>query len=948
MRRGVGLAWLTFVGLSSVASATMLREKWQQATPITNSLSTAWRIINSGDLPTESVVVEDSAFIGLGSHYVVRLSGWITVPETGVYHFYVSTDDFGGLYLSPDDEMAHAVLIASVPGYTDATQWTLYPEQGSAPIALEKGEVRAIYLVMEQNEGGDNGRIGWTGPGIGDVTLITNCGCVTATAPAPTMARGPQPALGATDVARDVILGWRPSPLAASRDVYLGTRFEDVNTADRASPHAVLVSQGQDPNTYSPPSPLSFGVTYYWRVDEVAALDGTIHRGKVWSFTAETFGRQVIPMKATASSSSTSQSGPEKTIDGSGLDALDQHSTTVSDMWVSKKGVTPIWIQYQLDKAYRLYEMWVWNSNQTVEPDVGFGAMDVTVETSLDGTAWTALEGVPQFNQATGEPNYVHNTTIEFGGTQAKYVKLTVSRNWAEGTKQASLSEVRFTCLPLEAYGPSPADGATGVAPDAVLDWRPGREAVTHRIYLSSDRSAVVQATAPVKTLTQHSLALGSLGLEYGRTYYWKVNEVNDAAAVKTPEGELWSFTVADYLLVDGFETYDDACARIFFTWMDGLGHSGSSDCSVAPSAGNATGSTVGNAKPPFAEHTLVHTGRQSMPLGYDNTSKGPSEATRTFDSARDWTQNGLKTLTVYVHGASGNTTGQVYAKVNGIPVPYSGSAASLLTTPLWKQWNIDLPSAAGLQAVQSLSLGVSGSGKGILYVDDIRLYRQAPAMVSAVDPGAGSLVAYYAMEGDLSDGSGHGTNAAAGGTLTYVDSMAGLGKAARFDGSTTYVGLPIGTLIGTLSSFTFTAWLDFDDNGAFGGEQVFDFGTGPANCMFLATRQAMTGPMTFAIVTPASGQTRIPAPSALRHGWHHAAAVIDGPAMAVTLYLDGQPVATGATAALPKDLGTTTNNWLGRSHSSADGYFGGSMDEVRLHNRALTAGEIRYTAGER
>ncbi|GAG48141.1 unnamed protein product, partial [marine sediment metagenome] len=32
------------------------------------------------------------------------------------------------------------------------------------------------------------------------------------------------------------------------------------------------------------PDGLSEGMTYYWRIDEVEA-DGTMHKGKVWSFT---------------------------------------------------------------------------------------------------------------------------------------------------------------------------------------------------------------------------------------------------------------------------------------------------------------------------------------------------------------------------------------------------------------------------------------------------------------------------------------------------------------------------------------------------------------------------------------------------------------------------------------------------------------------------------------
>ena len=336
----------------------------------------------------------------------------------------------------------------------------------------------------------------------------------------------PNPADGAIDVVRDVVLGWKAGPYAKTHDVYFGTGFNDVNNASRANPMGVLVSQGQDANTYDPAGLLTFGQTYYWRVDEVnAPPDSTIYKGDIWSFTAETYGYPVKPIKATASSSMTATMGPDKTIDGSGLDAADQHSISASQMWLSKKGQSPIWIQYEFDKVYKLYQMWVWNSNQAVEPDVGFGAKDVTIETSLDGTTWTALADVPEFAQATGEPNYVHNTTVDFGGVQAKYVKLTINSNWADGTKQAGLSEVRFFYVPVKAFGPPrPRSHGCGHRLGPELATGPGggqaRGVPRHRS----------ECPAPGQTVTDHRCALGSLGLEYGRTYYWRIDEVNDAA----------------------------------------------------------------------------------------------------------------------------------------------------------------------------------------------------------------------------------------------------------------------------------------------------------------------------------------------------------------------------------------------------------------------------------
>jgi len=469
----------------------------------------------------------------------------------------------------------------------------------------------------------------------------------------PELASEPSPGDGAQDVARDAVLTWKPGQFARTHDVYLGTLYDDVNAASRSNPKGLLAGQGQDAdaNALDPAGLLDFGRTYYWRVDEInAPPDSTVFKGKTWSFTAEKYGYPVKPIKATASSSMTAVMGPEKTIDGSGLDSHDQHSTSATQMWLSKKNQSPIWIRYDFDAVYRLHQMWVWNSNQEVESGVGFGAKDVIVETSLDGTTWTALADVPEFADGTGEPNYTHNTTVDFGGVQAKVVKLTIHSNWADGTKQAGLSEVRFFHVPVKAYQPTPAAGATGVAINAVLNWRPGREAVRHEVCLGTDPNAL----GLVQTVTSHSLGLGSLGLQYGRTYYWKVNEVNDAATPASWEGNSWSFTTIGYAVVDDFESYDDVCKRIFFSWVDGFGYSGSADCDVSASAGNGTNSTVGNVSAPFAEKAIIHGGRQSMPMAFDNT-KSPyySEAQHQWPTPQSWTGGGVDTLVVYLRGAA-------------------------------------------------------------------------------------------------------------------------------------------------------------------------------------------------------------------------------------------------------------------------------------------------------
>jgi hypothetical protein len=533
-------------------------------------------------------------------------------------------------------------------------------------------------------------------------------------------------------------------------------------------------------------------------------------------------------------------------------------------------------------------------------------------------------------------PGYAPNTTVSFGGVNAKFVKLTITANWGGMAPQTGLAEVRFFYVPVQARSPQPATAAKGVSADASLDWRPGREAASHQVYFGTDANAVAKGTTPAKTVTDHSFIPDSLNL--GTTYYWKVDEAN---AVTYP-GEVWSFTTQDYEVVDDFESYTDQTgAEVFTAWVDGFDNPAKNGAVVGLSdAKNGT----------FGDTTTFHAGRQSMPLAYDNTKAPFSEATRTFAPAQDWTQHGVTTLVVYFRGQGTNTPAPLYLKINDKKVLSNGGAAAT-AFPLWKQWNIDLASVgANLKSVKTLTIGIgdgAGSGKGVLYIDDILLYRTAPAIVSPVDPGAGNLMAYYMMEGNAQDSSGKNYHGVTSGSIGYEKGPSG--QAMIFNGTNAYVTLPIGPLLATLTDTTVATNVYFANTGG-SWQRIFDFGTSSTTAyMFLCPRQGTTGAMRFAITTAGgAGERIINAPTMVPLGWHHVAVVIDSKAMRLTLYLDGVQVGSAATTILPKDLGNTTQNWLGKSQYPADAYFTGSLDEFRIYNRALSAAEIRYLAGDR
>jgi hypothetical protein len=355
----------------------------------------------------------------------------------------------------------------------------------------------------------------------------------------------------------------------------------------------------------------------------------------------------------------------------------------------------------------------------------------------------------------------------------------------------------------------------------------------------------------------------------------------------------------------------------------------------------------VGYFEAPFAEQTIVHDGQQAMPLFYENVGGiADAEVELALEPAQDWTQAGVTTLAVYFYGDLENDAAEVYVKINGTKVSGGGST----DMAIWNQWTIDLASTgADLRNVTSVTVGVEGSGTGTIYVDDLRLYRNAPAVVTPADPGTEGLVARYTFENNTSDVTGNGYDGTPAEAAFFDDAPGDLGRAISFDGIDDYIDLPIGSLISSLTDMTVTTWVNAAEGGG-DWERIFDFGTSSsAGYMFLTPHTGSTGPVRFAITpTAGAGESIVESTASLPPGWHHVAVVIDATAMTLALYVDGTLAGEATTATLPSDLGATTQNWLGRSQYAADAYFTGYIADFSIYTRPLSASEVRYLAGGR
>jgi hypothetical protein len=185
-----------------------------------------------------------------------------------------------------------------------------------------------------------------------------------------------------------------------------------------------------------------------------------------------------------------------------------------------------------------------------------------------------------------------------------------------------------------------------------------GDNAAQHDVYFGSSADAVENAdtsdtTGIYRGRQDPNNYTPPEQLMPNQTYYWRIDEIDASGTIN--RGRVWSYTIANYLVVDDFESYDDVDNRIYLTWED--------------YAVNNTGMTVGHFVPPYAEINIVHNGHQSMYMRYDNdgtVNEGIvvdgfnyeqsgtlfySEAQRQWESAQDWTRKGANALTLWFRG---------------------------------------------------------------------------------------------------------------------------------------------------------------------------------------------------------------------------------------------------------------------------------------------------------
>jgi alkaline phosphatase len=449
----------------------------------------------------------------------------------------------------------------------------------------------------------------------------------------PRTAHNPDPADGAKFIQTDVSLGWTAGTDARLHHVYFGDSIEDVN-ARAASTHIGSFRQAA---AYLS-DPLELEKVYYWCVDE---FDGwEVYKGDIWRFTTARAGGGwradyyhwtgnpygLPPTPAASAFRTPVLSRTDAQINfGWGSRSPDPsiNADNFSVIWAGE-------IEVAFSESHTFY----------VRTD---GGVKLWVNDELIIDDWTTHELAEKASEpidlVAGQRYPIVMWWFESVGSARAELHWESPRVSKQLVPQAALWP------PVRAGSPSPADGARDVAPAPVLSWAAGDNAVQHDLYFGIDPAAVTDAdttTAGIyrgrQALTTHVPPEAS---EFGRNYYWRIDEVNADGTVG--KGRLWSFAVADYLLVDDFEDYITETNRIVDTWKGG-------------SEGSGNGAVIGypDSDATVGEHSLetrfVHGDGHAMPYFYDN-SAGYSEAAMTLVSPRDWTQHGVGVLSLWFRG---------------------------------------------------------------------------------------------------------------------------------------------------------------------------------------------------------------------------------------------------------------------------------------------------------
>ena len=598
----------------------------------------------------------------------------------------------------------------------------------------------------------------------------------------------PYPADGAEYLTPDIKLSWTGGLGSKLHYVFIGESFEEVDTATVGIPAAT--------SNYTPGG-LELGKTYFWRIDEFDGI--TTHKGDIWSFKTlpsvsitdpnliawwkldEGSGVMALDESGYGNHGTlirnpqwvTGHDGDALEFNGAGtyVDCGNAESLNVNVFSVS------FWCNIPTTQTWNHMISKGQHGASGSPGSVNWGVMmyesqeTILFETYND-TSWTGISADTTIGEwhhvvATydGDTMQLYHDGELAASTTGAGILLDQSRPLLIGARSddgsaggyfnGSIDDARFYNKvltqdevmqamqgdPTLAWGPSPANKSTpDIYKATSLSWSPGAKASQHDVYFGIDKDAVDDADTTTADIYRGRQAATSYSppeaVEWGGgPYHWRIDEYNTDGTIS--KGNVWSFTVADFLLVDDFEDYDAGENQIWYAWHDGLGYGTPGTPDFYP--GNGTGSAVGDENTAsYMEETIVNGGLQSMPLIYDNNKQGYtnySEVELTLSALRDWTSEGVAQLSLWFRGYPASTGSFVEGPVGTYTITATGADI----------WN----DADEFHGAFKMLTGAGSIEAKVLSVDNTDPWAKAGVMIrETLDP-ASKFAAVYITPGN-------------------------------------------------------------------------------------------------------------------------------------------------------------------------------------------------------
>ena len=528
---------------------------------------------------------------------------------------------------------------------------------------------------------------------------------------------------------------------------------------------------------------------------------------------------------------------------------------------------------------------------------------------------------------------------------------------------------------------PYPPDKAEDVPFDMVLNWVPGQFGDNYNLYFGKDISCIYPDADPVlKFISDISVpdsnSFDPNGLEMGKTYYWRIDEVNQNDPNSTLTGAPWRFTVSNHFVLDNFDSYNSE-NLLGNTWMvENHGY-------------------VRLVSAPDPVHSCLH----AMEIGYNYNNTQKTVATYNFEKPQNWISAGVKSIDLYFYGYENNYPGSLMDIMlndgnDVVKIPYNGDMNDI-SQETWQLWRINLQSLGllsdnqeqiDLSHIQSFSIvfekdpnSYQTYGYGTIYFDDVIFYSsrcldedrpeadfngdcfvdfhdfaelaynwlESGYNIYQVQKPESDPIFWYQFENDTIDtiGNAHGDIQ---GNLTYVPGV--YGQAIKFDGGSNWIKVaPVAYVFSHVTrGLTIAFWQKGEDSPynkratLFCSEYEYNI-SDPAISINLGCWNG-TGIYNWDCGTHQPFDRRLTGKHRYKkewsNQWNHWAFTKDSSTGIMEIYLNG--------VLLNSRTDSSNTISLIDSFTIGTGWYGtynGLMDDMRIYDYALSQPEIAYIA---